>query len=162
MEVKHVLIFVQAMAKLDAFLFPRKGSPVVERRARDRKVAGSIPGKRGGRILFSRVNFLCWLLSDFGDRPIPVLPQWHVKDLGHSAKSAGSRLHLKTHTPLIHRSRSGLTVPLSRQSVGICQETSLHATRLGTRSQSSQLAEPLRTDPGLKSGISLRELISTY
>ena len=29
-----------------------------------------------------------------------------------------------------------------------------------TRSQSSQLAEPLWTDPGLKSGISLRELIS--
>ena len=30
-----------------------------------------------------------------------------------------------------------------------------------TRSQSFQLAEPLRTDPGLKSGISVRELIST-
>ena len=30
-----------------------------------------------------------------------------------------------------------------------------------TRSQSSQLAEPLWTDPGLKSGISLHELIST-
>ena len=31
-----------------------------------------------------------------------------------------------------------------------------------TRSQSSQLAEPLWTGPGLKSGVSLRELISTY
>ena len=30
-----------------------------------------------------------------------------------------------------------------------------------TQSQSSQLAEPLWTDPGLKSGISLHELIST-
>ena len=30
-----------------------------------------------------------------------------------------------------------------------------------TRPQSSQLAEPLWTDPGLKSGISVRELIST-
>ena len=30
-----------------------------------------------------------------------------------------------------------------------------------TRSQSSQLAEPLWTDSGLKSGIILRELIST-
>ena len=30
-----------------------------------------------------------------------------------------------------------------------------------TRSQSSQLAEPLWTDPGLKSGINLHELIST-
>ena len=25
----------------------------------------------------------------------PVSPQWHVKDPGHSAKSAGGRLHLK-------------------------------------------------------------------
>ena len=30
-----------------------------------------------------------------------------------------------------------------------------------TQSQSSQLAEPLWTKPGLESGISLRELIST-
>ena len=50
---------------------------------------------------------------------------------------------------------------LSGQSAGICYETSSHATRQGTLSQSSQLAEPLWTDPGLKSGTSLRELIST-
>ena len=62
----------------------------------------------------------------------PALPQWHVKDLGHSAKSAGGRLHLNKHTPLTHRSRSGLTMPLSRQRVGIYQETSSHATRQGT------------------------------
>ena len=31
-----------------------------------------------------------------------------------------------------------------------------------TRSQSSQLAEPLWTNPGVKSGISVRKLISTY
>ena len=61
-----------------------------------------------------------------------MLPQRHVKDPGHSAKSAGDRLHLNTHTPLTHRSRSGLTMPLSRQSVGIYQETSSHATRPGT------------------------------
>ena len=29
--------------------------------------------------------------------PPPVLPQWHVKDSDHSAKSAGGRLHLNTH-----------------------------------------------------------------
>ena len=31
--------------------------------------------------------------------PPPLLPQWHVKDPGHSAKSAGGRLHLNTHIP---------------------------------------------------------------
>ena len=38
--------------------------------------------------------------SLFGVRSTPMLPQWHIKDPGHSAKSAGGRLHLNTHTPL--------------------------------------------------------------
>ena len=99
----------------------------LERWTSDRKVAGSNPGRNGGRIFFSRVNFVCWLL--FGVRSTPVLPQRHVKDPDHSAKSAGGRLHLNTHTPLTQRGRSGLTMPLSRYSVGTIQETSSHATR---------------------------------
>ena len=55
--------------------------------------------------------------SLFGVRSTPVLAQWHVKDPGHSAKSEGGRLHLNTHTLLTQRSRSGLTMPLSRHSV---------------------------------------------
>ena len=77
-------------------------------------VASSNPGNSGGRIFFSRVNFVCWLL--FGVRSTPVLPQWHVKDPGHSARSAYGRLHFNTHTPITQRSRSGLTMPLSRHS----------------------------------------------
>ena len=77
-----------------------------------------------------------------------MLPQWHPKDPGHSAKSAGGRVHLNTHTPFAQRSRSGPTMPLSRHSVGTYEKTSSHA-------------EPLWIDPGLKSGISVRELIST-
>ena len=58
--------------------------------------------------------------------------------------------------------RSGLTMPLSRRSVGNLSGNELTRNSSGnTRSQSSQLAEPLWTDPGLKSGISVRELIST-
>ena len=41
-----------------------------------------------------------------------------VKDPGHSAKSAGGRLLLNTHTPWTQLSRSGLTMPLSGHSVG--------------------------------------------
>ena len=37
-------------------------STVVERRTRGRKVAGSRPGRSGGRIFISRINILCWLL----------------------------------------------------------------------------------------------------
>ena len=86
-----------------------------------------------------------------------MLPQWHVKDPGHSAKSAGGRLHLNMHTPLTQRSWSGLTMLLPSHSVGTHQEMSSHATR---QAQSSQLAEPLWTDPGLKSGISMHKLMS--
>ena len=58
----------------------------------------------------------------------PLLPQWHVKDPGHFAKSAGGRLPLNTHTPLTQRSRSGLTI----LSVGTYPETRSHATCHGT------------------------------
>ena len=34
----------------------------LERRTHDRKVPGSSSGRSGGKIFFSRVNFLCWLL----------------------------------------------------------------------------------------------------
>ena len=101
-----------------------------ERRTRDRKVASSNPGGRGGRIFFSGVNFVCWLL--FGVRSTPVLLQWHIKDPGQSAKSAGVRLHLNTHRSSTQRSRSGLTRPLSRHSVGTYSQTSSHTTCQGT------------------------------
>ena len=43
----------------------------------------------------SWVNVVCWLL--FSVRSTLMLPQSHVKDPGHSAKSAGGRLHLNMH-----------------------------------------------------------------
>ena len=39
--------------------------------------------------------------SYFGIRSTPVLPQSHVKNPSHSAKSAGGRLQLNTHTPYV-------------------------------------------------------------
>ena len=125
---------------------------------RDRKVANSNPGRSGGRIFFSRVNFVSWYL--FGVRSTPVLPQWHVKDPGHSAKSASGRLHLNTHTPLTQRSRSGLTMPLCRHSENLSGNKLTRNLSGNIRPQSSQLAEPLWTDPDIKSEISVRELIS--
>ena len=75
-------------------------------------------------------------------------------------KNADGWLHLYTHTPLTQRSRSGLTIPLSRQCGSLSGNELTRNSSGNTRSQSSQLGEPLRTDPGLKSGISVRELIS--
>ena len=107
-----------------------RDSLLVKRRTRDRKVASSNPGSSGGRISFSRVNLVCRL--SFGVRSSPVLPQWYEKDSGHSAKSAGGRLHINTHAPLTQRRRNGLTMLLSRHSIGTYLETSSHATRQGT------------------------------
>ena len=39
--------------------------------------------------------------SYFGIHSTPVLPQKHLKDPSHSAKSAGGRLQLNMHTPYI-------------------------------------------------------------
>ena len=41
----------------------------LEHRTRDWKVAGSNPCWNGGRIFFSRVNFLCWLLFRYPFHP---------------------------------------------------------------------------------------------
>ena len=74
-------------------------------------------------LLFPTTCVLCCLIRDTCHtvsstrRSYPVLPQWHVKDPGHSAQSAGGRLHINTHTSLTHQSRSELTIPLSRHSV---------------------------------------------
>ena len=40
--------------------------------------------------------------SYFGICSTPVLLQYHIKDPGHAAKSAGGRLQLKTHAPYIY------------------------------------------------------------
>ena len=72
----------------------------LEHRTRDWKVAGSNPCWNGGRIFFSRVDFLCWLLFRYPFHP-RVTTVAHKKNPGHSAKSAGGRLQLNTHTPYV-------------------------------------------------------------
>ena len=48
--------------------FPYRGAGL-ERRTRDLKVTGSNPCRSGGRIFFSRVDFLCWLLFRYPFHP---------------------------------------------------------------------------------------------
>ena len=54
-------------------------------------------------------------------------------------------------------------MPLCRHFVETYQETisNKRNSSRNTRPQSSKLAEPLWTDPGLKNGLGVRELIST-
>ena len=95
-------------------------------------------------------------------RSTPVLLQWHIKDSGHFAKSAGCRLHLNMHTLLTQWGWSGLTMLLSRHNVGTLSGSELTRDSSGnTWSQLSQLAELLWTNPSIKNGISVPKLIST-
>ena len=101
---------------------------------------------------------MCWLksLCRFHPRVTSVA----LKKLRSFCQKCRWQVNLNTHTPLSQRSQSGLTVLLSRHSVGTYQETSSHAT-CQVRSQLTHLAEPLWTYPGIKSRISVCELIST-
>ena len=120
----------------------------VEHQICDRKAASLNFGKSGGRMFFSRV--VCRLLfSAFHPRVIAV----ERKRPRSFCQRCRWRLHLNTHTPLIQQSRSGLTMPLFKHSVGTYPETNSCATHHGTLGQSSKLAEPLWTAPGLRSGI---------
>ena len=91
-----------------------------------------------------------------------MLPQWHVKDPGHSAKNAGGRLHLKHAYTLDPSKLEWADHAAVQAECGNLSGNELTRNSSGNiRSQSCQLAEALWTDPGLKSGISVGELIST-
>ena len=79
-------------------------------------------------LLQSQLRVLTLIRCSFHPR-VTVVAR---KRPGHAAKSAGGRLHLNTHTPLTQRSQSGLTMLLSRYSVGTYLETSSRATCQGT------------------------------
>ena len=68
-----------------------------------------------------------------------------------------------THTSLTQRNRSGLTMPLSRHSVGTYPETSSYATCRGTfgHTRLRSLSHCGLIDPSIQSRIRARELIST-
>ena len=94
--------------RLDTILVGTKRPRIacgLERRTRDRKDASSNPGRIGGRISFPQ-STLC-ADSYSVSVPHPVLRKRYVLDPGHSAKSAGGRLHLNMHTTLTQRSQSG-------------------------------------------------------
>ena len=70
---------------------------------------------------------------------------------------------VKMHTPLIQMKSEWADYAAVQALFGNLSGNKLTGNSSGnTQSQSSQLAEPLWTDPGLESGISVRELISIY
>ena len=72
----------------------------VERQTPDWSVAGLIPCKSGGRIFFSMVNFLCWLISLFIP-PSSVLPQQHMKKTAILPKDVSNVIDHTSRSPVL-------------------------------------------------------------
>ena len=84
--------------------------------------------------------------------PPPVLLQWHVKDHGHSAKSAGQ----------VTPKHEWADYAAVQAQCGNLSGNMLTCNSSGnTQPQLSQLTEPLWTVPDVKNEISVRDLIST-
>ena len=102
-----------------------------------------------------------------------LIPIWcllhHVtavacKDPGHSAKSADGRLHLLMHTLLIQQSQTSEwadNAAVQASCWNLSGNELTHNLSGNIHPQLSQLTEPLWTDPGIKSGITVHKLIST-
>ena len=53
------LIILNIPRRIKKKIMESRNSLLEERRTRDRKVSSSNPGRRDGRIFFSRINFVC-------------------------------------------------------------------------------------------------------
>ena len=113
----------------------------------ERQRVGVPAGAAGANHEF---NFLCRLLIRCPFHP--VLPQWHLKDPGHSAKKCSCQVTPK-HTYINDQTKSKwgrLRCPgVVWEPIGENELT--HSSSGNTQPQSLQLAEPLWTDSGLRS-----------
>ena len=81
----------------------------LEHRTRDWKVAGSNPCWNGGRIFFSRVDFLCWLLFRYPFHPrVTTVARKKSRSFCQKCRwqvTAKTRIHLTYWTVLRHWSQ---------------------------------------------------------
>ena len=68
-EIRRIEELVETEIRRDSKTLGAGIAQWLERRTRDWKVAGSNPCWNGGRIFFSRVDFLCWLLFRYPFHP---------------------------------------------------------------------------------------------
>ena len=111
----------QNQRTLTVQLLGSRDSLLAKRQIHDRKIASLNPAGVAGEFSSPELT----LCADFYlvSVPPPGLPQWHVKDPGHSAKSAGDRLHLNTHTTLLRNvNRSHLIMFEVFKSCSLCND----------------------------------------
>ena len=132
----------------------------LERRTRDRKVASSNPGRSGGEnfLLQSQLYVLTLIRCPFHPRVTAVAhkrPRSFCQKCGWQVTPK----HARTLDP--SKSEWADYAAVQAECGNLSGNKLTHNSFRNAWSQLSQLAEPLWTDPGLKSGFSLHELIST-
>ena len=129
-------------------------SLLVEHQSRNWKVVSSHPDRCGSRTFFSRANFLC----SYSVSIQPCVTAVACKrpwSFCQKCRWQVTPKHAYTLDP-------GKSEWADNASKGTYQGNKLTCNSSGnTQPQSSQLAEPLWTNSGIKSGISVRELIPT-
>ena len=127
-------------------------------RARDRRVAGSIPGRSVWRIFFFGVNFLCRLLVSVPAR-VSAVARERPRSFCQNCRWQVTPNYAYTIGPT--KSEWPDYASAQAQCGNLSGKERTRNLSGNIWPQSSQFAEPLWTDPGIKSGISVRELIST-
>ena len=124
------------------------------------KVVSLNPGRSSGRIFFFRVNFVCWLFIRCPFRPrFTAVARKRPWSFCQKCRWQVTPEHTCTFDPTKLEWVDYATV---QAWCGNLPGNELTCTLSGnTWTSWFQLAEPLWTDPGLKSGISVHELIST-
>ena len=135
-------------------------SLLVKWRPCDWKVASLSPSRSDLRVFFSIVHFLCRLLFSVCPPDVTAVTHKRSQSFCQKCRWQVTPKHAYTHNPLKsewvdYALHAGIVWKPNR-------EISPHATHQVTlKTQSSQLAEPLWTNPGLKSSIGVHDLIST-
>ena len=94
-------------------------------------------------------------------RSIPVSPEWHVKDPGHCHKCRWQITPKDAYTFDPTKSELANYAAIQAECGDLSGNELTRNPSRNTQPQSSQLAESLMTDLGLKGQNSVRELIST-
>ena len=132
---------------------------LAERRTRDRKVANSNPGRSGGRIFFSsQLCVLTLIPCPFHPR-VTAVARKRPRPFCQKCSRQGTLKHAYA---LDLTESDWADYAAVQAECGNLSRNELTRNPSGNiRPQSSQLTEPLWTDPGIKTGISVCKLIST-
>ena len=92
----------------------------------------------------------------------PLLLQWHIKDPGHSCRWQVTHKHAYTPDPIKSEWADYAAVHCQAQCGNLSGNELTRNFSGNTRPKSYQFTEPLRIDPGIKSEITVHELITTF